>query len=60
MRLTEIIKNRDHFCSDDESTKLLYLAPRNIVNVWAKPTRKWKAALTQFVILLPERLADIA
>lgn len=60
MRLRKIIKNRGHFPSDEAATKLLYLALRNIMGVWARPTREWKAALAQFAILFPERLAAIA
>jgi putative transposase len=60
MRLRKIIKNRSHFPSDEAATKLIYLALRSIMGVWARPTRDWKAAMAQFAILLPERLAAIA
>jgi transposase-like protein len=60
MRLRKIIKNRGHFPSDEAATKLLYLALRNIMGAWIKPTREWKAALAQFAILFPERLAAVA
>ncbi len=60
MRLRKIIKNGGDFPSEEAATKLLYLALRNIMGVWATHTREWKAALTQFAILFPERLAAIA
>jgi len=60
MRLRKIIKNRAPFPSDEAATKLTFLALRNIMDVWARPTRDWKAALVQFAILFPERLATIA
>ena len=60
MRLRKIIKNRGHFRSDEAATKLVYLALRNIMDAWIKPTREWKAALAQFAILFPERLAAVA
>jgi transposase-like protein len=57
MRLRKIIKNRGHFPSDEAAAKLLYLALRNIMAEWERPTREWKAALAQFAVLFPERLA---
>jgi len=57
MRLRKIIKNRGHFPSDEAATKLLYLALRNIIAEWSRSTRQWKAALAQFAILFPDRLA---
>lgn len=60
MRLRKIIKSRGHLPSDEAATKLLYLALRNIMGLWARPTREWKAARAQFAILNPERLAAIA
>lgn len=60
MRLRKIIKNRGHFPSDEAATKLLYMALRNIIAEWRMPAREWKAALAQFAILFPERLAAAA
>lgn len=60
MRLRKIIKTRGHSPADEAATKSLYLALRNIMGTWIKPTREWKAALAQFAILFPERLAAVA
>jgi transposase-like protein len=60
MRLRKIIKNRGHFPSDEAATKLLFMALRNIIAGWKMPAREWKAALAQFAVLFPERLAAAA
>jgi transposase-like protein len=60
MRLRKIIKNRGHFPSDEAATKLLFMALRNIIAGRKMPAREWKAALAQFAVLFPERLAAAA
>lgn len=55
MQLRKIIKNRGHFPSDEAATKLIYLALRNITKKLTMSAREWKAAMTQFAILFPER-----
>ena len=37
MQLRKIVKNRGHFPSDEATTKLLYLALRNIEKDWKMP-----------------------
>jgi len=39
MRLRKIFKNRGHFPSDEATTKLLFLALRNITKDWTMPPR---------------------
>lgn len=58
MRLRKIIKTRGHFPSDEAATKLIYLALRNITKEWKTSAREWKAAMTQFAILFPERFVQ--
>lgn len=58
MQLRKIIKNRGHFPSDEAATKLIYLALRNITKEWTMSAREWKAAMTQFAILFPERFVQ--
>ena len=58
MQLRKIIKNRGHFPSDEAATKLIYLALRNITKEWKMSAREWKAAMTQFAILFPERFVQ--
>jgi putative transposase len=58
MQLRKIIKNRGHFPSDEAATKLIYLALRNITKKWTMSAREWKAAMTQFAILFPERFVQ--
>lgn len=55
MQLRKILKTRGHFPNDDAATKLLYLALRNIVRRWKAAPRDWKAVMTQFAILYPDR-----
>lgn len=55
MQLRKITKTRGHFPSDAAATKLLYLALRNVVKRWKAAPRDWKAAMTQFAILYPDR-----
>lgn len=58
MRLRKIIKTRGHFPSDDAAIKLIYLALRNITKEWKMSAREWKAAMTQFAMLFPERFVQ--
>jgi putative transposase len=55
MQLRKVIKNRGHFPGDEASTKLLYLALRNISKDWKMPPITWRAAKTQFAILFADR-----
>jgi putative transposase len=36
--------------------KLLYLALKNIARKWARPTKKWSAAMNQFAIIFEGRV----
>lgn len=58
MQLRKIIKTRGHFPNDEAAVKLIYLALRNITKEWKMSAREWKAAMTQFAILFPERFAQ--
>jgi transposase-like protein len=58
MQLRKIIKTRGHFPNDEAATKLIYLALRNITKEWKMSAREWKAAMTQFAILFPERFVQ--
>lgn len=55
MQLRKALKTRGHFPSDEAALKLLYLVLRNITRRWQRPAREWKAAMTQFAILYPDR-----
>lgn len=54
-RLRKIIKSRGHFPTDDAAIKLIWLALRNITTDWSRSARDWKAAMSQFALLYPER-----
>ena len=41
--------------SDDASTKLLWLALRNITTDWGRAAKDWKEAMNQFAILYDDR-----
>jgi putative transposase len=62
MQLRKVLKNRGHFPSDAATTKLIYLAIRNITKKWKNPPITWKLAATQFAIQFGERFfaADAA
>lgn len=55
MQLRKALKTRGHFPSDEAALKLLYLVLRNITRRWQQASRDWKAAMTQFAILYPDR-----
>jgi transposase-like protein len=53
--LRKVIKTKAVFPDEDSVFKLMYLAMRNIAQKWQRPIRDWKAALSHFSILFPER-----
>ena len=55
MQLRKVIKTRGRFPTDDAATKLLYLAPRNIMAKWKTAAREWRVALPHFAILFGDR-----
>ena len=55
MQLRKIIKTRGHFPSDEAATKLLYLALRNIIAKWQRPSNEWLATLPHLGVLFGER-----
>lgn len=55
MTLRKVTKNRGSFPSEEAALKLLYLALRNVAKKW-KSVQHWKAALSHFTLLWPERI----
>jgi transposase-like protein len=55
MQLRKALKTRGHFPNDDAALKLIYLVLRNITQRWQAAPRDWKAMMTQFAILYPDR-----
>ena len=55
--LRKVIKTKAVFPNEDSVLKLMYLAMRNISKRWTKPLKDWKAALSHFAILFPERFS---
>lgn len=56
MQLRKIIKNRGHFPNDQAAIKLIYLALRNVIKKWEKPSLPiWGPASYQFSIVFGER-----
>jgi transposase-like protein len=49
--LTDSLNDPD----EDSAFKLLYLAIDNIAKRWIRPIKNWRAALSHFAILFPER-----
>jgi putative transposase len=53
--LRKVIKTKAVFPDEDSVLKLMYLAMNNISKRWNRPITNWKAALSHFAILFPER-----
>lgn len=53
--LRKVIKTKAVFPSEDAVLRQLYLAMNNISKKWGQPIKNWKAALSHFAILFPER-----
>lgn len=55
--LRKVIKTKAVFPSEDAVFRLMYLAMNNIAKKWNRPIKNWRAALSHFAILFPERFA---
>lgn len=53
--LRKVIKTKAVFPSEEAVFKLMYLAMNNIAQKWQRPIKDWRAALSHFAILFPER-----
>ena len=53
--LRKVIKTKAVFPDEESVFKLMYLAMRNIAQKWQRPIRDWRAALSHFSILFPQR-----
>ena len=53
--LRKVIKTKGVFPDEASVFKLMYLALHNISKKWTMPVKDWKAALSRFAILFPER-----
>lgn len=56
--LRKVIKTKAVFPDEASVLKLMYLALNNISKRWTRPIKNWRAALSHFAILFPERFAD--
>ncbi|WP_346294411.1 IS256 family transposase [Sphaerothrix gracilis] len=56
--LRKVIKTKAVFPDEASVFKLMYLAMNNISKRWTRPIQDWKAALSYFAILFPERFID--
>ncbi|MEM9154667.1 MAG: IS256 family transposase, partial [Cyanobacteria bacterium P01_F01_bin.33] len=56
--LRKVIKTKAVFPDEMAALKLMYLAMQNISKRWTRPIHPWKAALSHFAILFPERVTD--
>ena len=54
--LRKVIKTKAVFPSE-AVFRLMYLAMNNISKKWNRPIRNWRAALSHFAILFPERFS---
>jgi transposase-like protein len=53
--LRKVIKTKAVFPDEQSVFKLMYLAMKNIAKRWNRPIQNWRAALSHFAILFPER-----
>jgi transposase-like protein len=53
--LHKVIKTQAVFPDEESVFKLMYLAMNNIAKRWTRPIKNWRAALSHFAILFPER-----
>jgi putative transposase len=53
--LRKVIKTKAVFPDEESVFKLMYLAINNIAKRWTRPIKNWRAALSHFAILFPER-----
>jgi transposase-like protein len=53
--LRKVIKTKAVFPDEESVFKLMYLAMNNIAKRWTRPIKNWRAALSHFAILFPER-----
>ena len=53
--LRKVIKTKAVFPNEDAVFRLMYLAMNNIAKNWNRPIKNWRAALSHFAILFPER-----
>ncbi|MEO1095123.1 MAG: IS256 family transposase [Cyanobacteria bacterium J06638_28] len=53
--LRKVIKTKAVFPDEESVCKLMYLAMNNISKRWNRPIKNWRAALSHFAILFPER-----
>ena len=55
--LRKVIKTKAVFPSEDAVFRLMYLAMNNISQKWNRPIKNWRADLSHFAILFPERFS---
>jgi putative transposase len=55
--LRKVIKTKAVFPSEEAVFRLMYLAMNNISKKWNRPIKDWRAALSHFAILFPERFS---
>ncbi len=55
--LRKVIKTKAVFPDEASVFKLVYLAMNNIAKKWNRPIKDWRAALSHFAILFPERFS---
>ncbi len=53
--LRKVIKTKAVFPDEAAVCRLMYLAMNNIAKKWIRPIKDWRAALSHFAILFPER-----
>ena len=55
--LRKVIKTKAVFPSEEAIFRLMYLAMNNIAKKWNRPIKDWRAAVSHFAILFPERFS---
>jgi transposase-like protein len=59
-QLRKIIKTKGHFPDEDSTTKVLFLALRNIEKKWGHPVTYWHRILNQLIIFFGDERLNVA
>ncbi len=57
-QVRKTLKTRGHFPTDDAAIKLIWLALRNVMADWSRPSPTWRTAMNQFAILYGDRFTQ--
>jgi putative transposase len=59
-QLRKVIKTKGHFPDEDATTKVLFLALRNIEKKWSRPALNWHRIFNQLIIFFGDERLNVA